>query len=138
LSDEAVLQKILNKIDRKGYKAYKDLEGEYNLGLCTIFIDHVQSDPFAPPSRFRARVSANKGGFPEELVTCSAERIATEDFLARCFSSAIHQKAKVAENTPKINRTTPVKIRVLPKTCSSSSSKTAPSKSSGFTKPINN
>lgn len=105
MSDEAVLQKILNKIDRKGYKAYKDLEGEYNLGLCTIFIDHVQSDPFAPPSRFRARVSANKGGFPEELVTCSAERIATEDFLARCFDSAIHQKAKVAENTPKINIT---------------------------------
>lgn len=105
MSDEALLQKKLGKIDRKGYKAYKDLEGEYNLGLGTIFIDHVQSDPFAPPSRLRARVPANKGGFPEELVTCYTERIAVEDFIARCFDSVIRQKTKVAKNTPKASIT---------------------------------
>ncbi|HCD10468.1 MAG TPA: isopentenyl-diphosphate delta-isomerase, partial [Thermoanaerobacter sp.] len=44
------LKKKLDKIDGKGYKAYKDLEGEYEFEKFILYIDHVQGDPFAPPS----------------------------------------------------------------------------------------
>lgn len=101
MTDEAMLKKILGKIDRRGYKAYKDLEGEYNFDFFTLFIDHVQSDPFAPPSRLRARVPAQRGGFPENLVNCTAERIAMEDYLSRCFNFALLQKTKTDKNSPK-------------------------------------
>ena len=43
------LKAQLRQIDRKGYKAYKILEGEYDFGTYRLCIDHVQGDPFATP-----------------------------------------------------------------------------------------
>ena len=34
----------LNKIDGRGYKAYKGLEGEYDFGNFILSIDHVQGE----------------------------------------------------------------------------------------------
>jgi predicted ABC-class ATPase len=51
------LQSILSRIDRKGYGAYKDLQGSYDLEGFTLFLDRVQRDPFAPPSLIRVRTS---------------------------------------------------------------------------------
>ena len=45
------LRNILHRIDGRGYKAYRDIRGSFDLdheGL-TLHIDHVQSDPFAAP-----------------------------------------------------------------------------------------
>src|SRR6056297_2706454 len=58
----AVLNQILNKIDRKGYKAYKDIEGTFFFEEenYTLFIDHVQGDPFAAPSIIRMFADAIK------------------------------------------------------------------------------
>jgi predicted ABC-class ATPase len=50
------LQAKLDRIDRKGYGAYKDLHGSYDLGAFSLFIDKVQRDPFAPPSLIRVQI----------------------------------------------------------------------------------
>ena len=41
------LKNELFKIDGKGYKAYKVLEGKYDFKKYVLSIDHVQGDPFA-------------------------------------------------------------------------------------------
>jgi len=46
LNDED-LRKILRWIVRLGYKAYKDIEGVYDLGEFLLISGPVQGDPFA-------------------------------------------------------------------------------------------
>ena len=50
------LQHELERIDRRGYPAYKDLRGQYDFGDFALSIDHVQGDPFASPSSMSVRV----------------------------------------------------------------------------------
>lgn len=58
------LRKVLARIDGRGYKAYKDIEGTYDFGNFLLMIDHVQGDPFATPSRVRVQVDQEKAAFP--------------------------------------------------------------------------
>ena len=88
------LRKILTRLDGKGYKAYKDIKGAYEYINFTLFIDHVQGDPFASPSRVRAEVKMAKAGFPSDLWDSSLKKIALEDYLARQFSLAIIRGCK--------------------------------------------
>jgi len=83
----------LRSIDRKGYGAYKSLQGSYDFGRYTLHIDHVQSDPFAPPSRMRVTVEQEIAGLPRELYSNKSRRIAVEDYLTRQFGKAARQKA---------------------------------------------
>ena len=53
------LQRILSRIDGRGYKAYKDLGGDYELDPFTLYLDHVQGDPFASPSKVRVAPTAS-------------------------------------------------------------------------------
>ncbi|MBT8763595.1 ABC-ATPase domain-containing protein [Desulfohalobiaceae bacterium Ax17] len=85
------LQDILARIDGRGYKAYKDIQGHYDLNRFTLHIDHVQSDPFAPPSRMRIELNQQIAGFPEKFFNTKPRRIALEDFLARAFAIAAHK-----------------------------------------------
>ena len=50
------LREILQRIDGKGYKAYKDIQGEYRFPKFLLFIDYVQGDPFASPTKIRVRM----------------------------------------------------------------------------------
>jgi len=86
---QSLRQKLLS-IDGKGYGAYKSVQGGYDSGWFQIFIDHVQADPFAPPSRLRARVVHRVSDFPRELFNDRAGRVALQDFLAR----ALHRQLK--------------------------------------------
>ena len=61
------LTKIISGIDNKGYKAYKKLQGKYDFGDYHLFIDRVQGDPFAAPSKLRIRIPQSTAGFPEAL-----------------------------------------------------------------------
>lgn len=88
-SDE--LKKELIKIDGKGYKAYKELEGQYNFNYYILSIDHVQGDPFASPSRVRVIVDRNNNKFPERLFDNKYKSIAVCDFLTRLFSKNIYK-----------------------------------------------
>ena len=76
------LYSTLNRINRKGYKAYKDLEGAYSGEIFDLYIDHVQGDPFAAPSRFSVRVDNT---FPEWTFKGKSRKTALSDFLTRKF-----------------------------------------------------
>jgi predicted ABC-class ATPase len=66
---EAVeLKRILRRIDGRGYKAYKDIEGEYGFHEYILLVDHVQGDPFASPSRVRVKVLQGESRHGKERI----------------------------------------------------------------------
>ena len=77
------------RIDGRGYKAYKDIKGGYRFEAFELFIDHVQGDPFAAPSRVRARVPLDRAGFPPSLYNSGIRKIAFGDYIARQFRRAL-------------------------------------------------
>ena len=110
------LQATLDRIDRKGYGAYKDLYGSYDLGGFTLLIDKVQRDPFAPPSLVRVRTKKN--GFGPELFENPVRRVAFEDFLTRSVEGAVRKvvrgnRGSGGSGRVEIQRTSQV---VLPRT----------------------
>jgi predicted ABC-class ATPase len=82
------LKTTLTRIDQKGYKAYKDIEGRFDYGTFILHVDHVQGDPFAAPSRLRVHFPLSSTGFPTSLFERRVRRIAFQDFIARRFESA--------------------------------------------------
>ena len=95
------LKELLKKIDRKGYKAYKTLTGSYEFPRFTLFIDHVQGDPFAIPSKIRMVVNQNMARFPKEHLATKIRRIALEDYVTRGVAKAIFKHAKGHRGTGK-------------------------------------
>lgn len=87
------LKRELYKIDGRGYKAYKSLEGDYKFSNYVLHIDHVQGDPFAAPSRIRVSLNSNLNKIPEELFDTNNKRIAVCDFLTRTFNKNINKYA---------------------------------------------
>ena len=85
------LKNELFKIDGKGYKAYKALEGRYDFKKYVLSIDHVQGDPFASPSRVRVIIDNKVAQIPEELFDNKNKEIAVCDFLTRLFSKNIYK-----------------------------------------------
>jgi predicted ABC-class ATPase len=81
------LKNILSRIDGKGYKAYKDIEGSFDFGPFTLHVDHVQGDPFAAPSRLRFHIPLSKTGFAPSLFEHRIRRISFQDFIARRFDT---------------------------------------------------
>ena len=79
------LSEILNRIDGRGYKAYKEIQGSYELPGFTLFVDHVQGDPFATPSRIRARVDRSTSGLLAGLSENKSRQVALCDYLTRSF-----------------------------------------------------
>lgn len=81
------LIKVCERIQGRGYPAYKDCRGEY---LCeggyVLSIDHVQGDPFAAPSDVSIRV---KNTFEKSSYETDYRRIALEDTLLRIFYETI-------------------------------------------------
>ncbi|MCL6635278.1 MAG: ABC-ATPase domain-containing protein [Peptococcaceae bacterium] len=95
------LIQLLKRINGKGYGAYKDLAGAYDFPDFTLYIDHVQGDPFAPPSRIRARVPMQKAAFPKELWAAKSRRIGLQDYLARLVAEQIKRNAGGSRGTGK-------------------------------------
>jgi len=85
------LRCLLNRIDGKGYPAYKDIRGEYRFPDFTLLIDHVQGDPFAAPSRLRVWVPQSVAGYPPDTLASRSRRVALADFLTRAFDAACSQ-----------------------------------------------
>ena len=100
---ERDLQATLPKIDGRGYKAYKDIQGSYRFHYI-LHIDHVQGDPFAAPSRLRIQISQTVSQFPESLFSSPSRRIALEDYLARIFDQAIDVTVKGRRGSGKSGR----------------------------------
>ena len=80
------LRQLLDRIDRRGYPAYKDTKGSYDFGQYILNIEHVQGDPFASPSKVSLRVEGRKAGFPREYYEQKHRRISLQDYLLRRFA----------------------------------------------------
>ncbi|TGZ78142.1 hypothetical protein EX30DRAFT_366213 [Ascodesmis nigricans] len=89
LPTDAFLAAILEKLDQKPYPAYKDLKDEggkfkYVSGIpFELRVDHVQSDPFAQPSRFRALINMKDLEIPSEIYDTQAKKTALADYMNR-------------------------------------------------------
>ncbi|MBS0013086.1 MAG: hypothetical protein KFF46_03870, partial [Desulfobacterales bacterium] len=89
-----VLREQLRRIDGRGYKAYKDIAGSYDFKKFALYIDHVQGDPYAAPSRLRARVRRTDSGFAKDTTANKSRTIALGDFLTRRFSQQSRRLSK--------------------------------------------
>ena len=87
--DQGDLVRECERIDGRGYPAYKDLRGAFAFAGFTLFVDHVQGDPFAAPSKLRVRVPSEEAGFSQSWTLDPVARLAVEDFVARAIASAI-------------------------------------------------
>ncbi len=84
----AELRASLLQIDGRPYPSYRDIEGvEYDMGRFSITCDKVQSDPFAPPSRFRVSVPLAVADFPPHCFASRTRQVAFRDFLTRRFAA---------------------------------------------------
>lgn len=82
---EDELERLFRRIDGRPYGAYRDFLGTWDLAPFSLRVDHVQSDPFASPSRIRIfcpRPPGELGRFSR----VRDRRIAAEDFFARRFA----------------------------------------------------
>ena len=93
------LEKILFSMDRKSYSAYKSLKGEYKFEKYVLAIDHVQSDPYAPPSKMRVIMDRKICGIPCELTDTKDKNIAVSDFLTRNFYREIQKSGNDSAGT---------------------------------------
>jgi predicted ABC-class ATPase len=95
------LADALGRIDGRGYKAYRDLEGAWSFGEFDLHVDHVQSDPFASPSKLRVRVPRSIAQIADDLLKSRTRRIASASFLARRIHGAIGKVAPRRSGTGK-------------------------------------
>lgn len=51
MKSSAELRELLDRIDRRGYPAYKETRGAYQFGGYVLSIDHVQGDRLRLPPR---------------------------------------------------------------------------------------
>jgi predicted ABC-class ATPase len=101
MSDERTLKQLLGRIDGRGYKAYKEIAGRYRFDDLELFIDHVQGDPFAAPSKVRVRVRQDVARIPVGLFDTTVRKVAAEDFIGRSVRHAIHRLVKGRRGTGK-------------------------------------
>ncbi|MEG4348553.1 ABC-ATPase domain-containing protein [Microcoleus sp. LAD1_D3] len=90
MTNKESLQRHLLQLDNRGYKAYKDIQGNYDFSEFTLIIDYVQGDPFASPSKFRVLVPPNIAQIPGELFKSRSREIALRDYLTRQFDKAAY------------------------------------------------
>ena len=95
IQEQTSLETCLKKIDRQGYKRYKELQGIYRFSGFTLAVDHVQGDPFAAPSRICATIPFGDK-IPSDFMNTSAKKTAVEDFLGRRFR---HFKSLIAKGS---------------------------------------
>ncbi|MHB8168449.1 MAG: ABC-ATPase domain-containing protein [Thermoleophilia bacterium] len=99
--DAVDLGRMLERLEGKGYKEYHNLGGSHSFSRFTLFIDRVQADPFAAPSRMRVRVAQEIAGFDPQLFSGKVRRVAMQDFLARLFARSIRKNVKGHRGTGK-------------------------------------
>ncbi|MFQ7308367.1 MAG: ABC-ATPase domain-containing protein [Mediterraneibacter sp.] len=95
------LRSLLNRIDHRGYPAYKDTRGTYQFPGYVLSIDHVQGDPFASPSKVSVHVKGKTAAFPQELYREAHQQIALQDELTRQFGRRAEQFAFKAKGSGK-------------------------------------
>jgi predicted ABC-class ATPase len=95
------LKKELSRIDGKGYKAYKDIQGSYDFGKYRLMVDYVQGDPFAAPSKIRYIVPRENTIVEASWFENRQRKTALEDHIARSVAVSIQQNAPRTMGTGK-------------------------------------
>jgi predicted ABC-class ATPase len=95
------LKKIISSIDHRGYKAYKQIKGKYDFSDFILFIDYVQGDPFATPSRLRVRVMQSTAEFEKRLFSNKSRKTALQDYISRAFDRSIKKECRGNRGTGK-------------------------------------
>lgn len=95
------LHSILQRLNGKGYKAYKDIKGIYRFPGYLLMMDHIQGDPFAAPSRARIRVERRASGIATDITENRSRTVAACDFLTRRFSECCGRHSKGRRGTGK-------------------------------------
>jgi predicted ABC-class ATPase len=87
------LQRTLGRIDGMGYKAYKQIKGDYHFPDFDLLIDHVQGDPFASPSRLRVKMPQARAGYPAAAHGNRSRRAALCSYLTECFAEESRKRS---------------------------------------------
>lgn len=95
------LKTLLQRIDHKGYPAYKDTKGSYDFRSYVLSIDHVQGDPFASPSKVSVHIKGGQAKFPAQLYQIKCRRIALADYLLRQFGRELEKVSFQAKGSGK-------------------------------------
>ncbi len=95
-----LLEAKLHKIDRHNYRSYTSLRGEYHFVDYDFFIDTVQTDPFAPASRVRARRAWSLTDLEWLRGKSPVYQRAARDFIARFFADLSQQDNAVLIDMP--------------------------------------
>ena len=77
------LEATLAGIDGRGYKAYEAIGGAWSFVGFTLYVDHVQGDPFADPSRIRIQLEPHEAALPAASIRSKPRRLGVAAFLAR-------------------------------------------------------
>ena len=101
MADHQKLEQTLERISGQGYKAYKAIKGVYRFPEFILYIDHVQGDPFAAPSRIRVRVDRNASGLSRKLTQNKSRQIAACDYLTRVFYKNCRRYSRGGRGTGK-------------------------------------
>jgi len=91
----------LLKINGRDYKAYKEIRGVYEFPEYQLYIDYVQGDPFAAPSRISVQVPMDSAGFPPDTFASKSREIAVRDYITRCFAKAIANHVHIRRGSGK-------------------------------------
>lgn len=76
------LKDSLKKLDGKSYRALKSIQGTYEGETFTLFLDYVQGDPFAAPSRLRIFFPTNQLDIDRTHYNTEARLVALKHFFA--------------------------------------------------------
>jgi len=106
----ADLRARLAGLDGGGYRGYRALAGRWDFPGFALVVDHVQGDPFAPPSRMRVFRDAEASGFPEALCRPGPRAEGLACRIARRFAEAAGAEARdggPGERGPELSMTGP-------------------------------
>ena len=81
------LRRTLRRIDGRGYPAYRDLNGTWNLPQFKLIVRRVQGDPFAAPSQLAVVLEPADAGFDTAIVATASRRTGLSCLLARTFAA---------------------------------------------------
>ncbi|EMC0407895.1 ABC-ATPase domain-containing protein [Vibrio fluvialis] len=91
-----LLTSILKKLEKQNYRAYQQIKGQYDFGDYTLYIDYVQSDPYASASRLRATRAWSLTGLDWLREKSPSYQRAARDFIARSFAEFAKQENSIS------------------------------------------
>lgn len=88
------LRDKLVAMNGKGFQSYQELAGAYRFERFVLYLDSIQSDPVAAPTRARVRIDQAETQVPQALWSAPVQHMAVADFLTRRVQEAIRKHVR--------------------------------------------